>query len=325
MTRPAALALIVLLGLGAPALGLQSSLAAGCGRAACDAPPVVAAEAAMQFAERGLAQELSLAERSALQSEGATWRRARDASCGAETGAATTRCLVEETEARTRMLESGGRNRDPKAPQLRPTFVREARPGQYETDIVYPQITGTEGAAALAFNKAAHDLILGDTGLMGEFRSGGNAGAPTSNSVFYDIPYLGPRLVTVVFWLISGSGRLAHPFVGRESLVFDLQLGRGLAPEDALVDPAQAAVRIAALCRAQLAGAARVQDWRPAAAADATAVVANFRNWAPGPLALDILFDPGTVAAEASGLHTCRLDYAALLPMLKLRGPLPPG
>jgi hypothetical protein len=325
MTRLTALALIALLGLGLPVLGQRGDLASGCGVAACDEPSVAAAEVAMRFAERGLAAELSAADRSALEMEAAAWRRARDASCGAETGAAATRCLIDETEARTRMLESGGRNRDPKAPQLRPAFFREAQPGRYETDIAYPQIFGLASAATQAFDKAAHDLILADAGLMGEFRSGGGAGAPIRNSVFYDIPHLGPRLVTVVFWLVSGSGRLTHPFVARESLVFDLRLGRALTPQDVLTDPPQAARRIAALCQTQLATAARAQDWRLAANADPTVVVANFRNWAPGPLALDILFDPGTVAAEASGLHACRLDYGALLPMLKLRGPLPPG
>ena len=292
-------------------------------RALCDIPAVVAADAAMNFAERGLAQELPAADRPALAVERQAWLRARAGSCGGDAAGALARCLVAETEARTRMLDGGGHNREPRAPQLRPVFFHEARPGRYDIDIAYPQIVGASGGAEAAFNRAAHDLILGDAGLMAQFRSGG--GGVVGSAVFYDIHNLGPRLVTVVFWLISAAGRGEHPFIGRESLMFDLRQGRGVVPEDVLNAPAAAARAIAALCRTKLEAAASAEGWRLAAGADPTAIVASFRNWAPGPLAVDILFDPGTVAAEAAGVHACRIDYAAMLPLLKLKGSLPPA
>jgi uncharacterized protein YecT (DUF1311 family) len=331
MMRLSGSALATLLFLAASAHAQQAGAGEGCARARsageraiCDMPAVAAADAAMRFAERGLTQELPVADRSALLLERQAWLRARTGSCGAEAGGALMRCLIAETEARTRMLEGGGQNRDPRAPQLRPAFFHEAKPGRYDIDIAYPQIVVAKGAAEAAFNKAAHDLILGDAGLMGEFRGAGSA-ASTGNSVFYDVPYLGTRLVTVVFWLVSGSGRWEHPFIARESLAFDLQLGRPLVPDDVLNAPPEAARAIAVLCRTRLEAAARAEGWRLSPTADPTVVVANFRNWAPGPLALDILFDPGTVAPEAAGLHACRIDYAALLPFLKLKGPLPPA
>ena len=58
--------------------------------------------------------------------------------------------------------------------------------------------------------------------------------------------------------------------------------------------------------------------------ADFGQVINNFQAWAPGPFALEILFDAGTVAPASAGAHECRMDYAALLRWLTPNGPIPP-
>lgn len=324
---PVAAAALLLL---AP-VGATAAAECGRGRSAADAaicanPELAAADAATAFAATALQRELPADRRAALEIDQQAWERARAASCGDTAGSGLVRCLLAETEARRRMLAGGGRNRDRGAPRVDPVFVHEARPGRYEIEIAYPQIVGDAAPAArAAFNQAAHDLILGDAGLMNQFRSADPAtGGATGNTVFYDIHYLGPRLATIVFWLVSATGRGQHPFTARETLVFDLGRAKALGPEDVVAAPGQAVGPMSALCAKDLEAQAREQGWRPSAVGGIAAVIANFRNWAPGPFALDILFDAGSVAAVSAGPHACRLDYGALRPLLKRPGPLPP-
>jgi uncharacterized protein YecT (DUF1311 family) len=322
----ASLLLAGLLG-GSPARAQQGALSAECGlpqdaidRTICGTPALAMSDAAMAFAERELERELPTERRAALRLDQQTWVRARAGSCGDIAGEAQIGCLSAETEARRRMLTGGGVNRDRGTPSLVPAFFREAKSGRYEIDVAYPQILAPATPAQRAFNQAAHDVVLGDAALMSEFRSvplagGGEAG--TSNSAFYDIHYLGPHLATVVFWLLSGNRRMQHPFTARETLNFDFALGRQLRPDDLLIAPAKAALTIADLCRRRLSEEAQREGWK--LRADPAATIVNFRNWALGPFAIDILFDPGTIAGEAAGLHTCRLDYAELFSLLKRR------
>jgi hypothetical protein len=143
--------------------------------------------------------------------------------------------------------------------------------------------------------------------------------------VFYDIHYLGPRIATVIFWVVSGDRRWDHPFTTRETLLFDLRLGRPLRPDDVFAAPGQAAGAIGRLCKGQLAIKAQEQGWTLAAVSDPTAVVGDFRSWAPGRFSLDILFDPGWIAPVSDGMYACRLGYTELRTAVDLKSTFPPG
>jgi hypothetical protein len=201
--------------------------------------------------------------------------------------------------ARRRMLIGGGINCDRGAPQIHPSFFRDVRPGRSEIEIAYPQMLVSTTAEQQAFNKAALAMTLGDRAMMTEFRSldasRGEEG-PRTNLVFYDIHYLGSRIATVIFWVISGDRRWDHPFTTRETLLFNLRLGRPLRPNDIFAAPGQAAGAIGRLYKGQLAVDAQEQGWALAAVSDPAAVVSDFHSWAPGRFALDILFDPGWIA-----------------------------
>jgi uncharacterized protein YecT (DUF1311 family) len=314
-----------------PAAAAQQSLAGlECGRPAtpveraiCADPGLAMAHAAMTFALQGLKAELPAEQQSALLQDQQAWILAREASCGDAAGAALVRCLSAETRARERMLSGGGRNRARNAPRLQPAFFHEVRKDRYDIEVGYPQIPHPRGNGETVFDKTAHDAILGDAGLMNQYRNAEGAG-PAAHVVFYDVHYLGPRLATIVFWLVSRSRAWAHPFTARETLVFDLMLGRPLRPDDVLEAPAQAVGPIASLCKRRLEKDAAEQGWKLLPNADPAVAVANFQNWAPGPFALDILFDAGIIAPEAAGPHECRLDYPLLALNIKLKTPLPP-
>jgi hypothetical protein len=163
--------------------------------------------------------------------------------------------------------------------------------------------------------------------MMTEFRTlGASRGeeGPRTNLVFYDIHYLGPRIATVIFWVISGDRRWDHPFTTRETLLFDLRLGRPLRPDDVLTAPNQAVAAIGRLCKWQLAVDAQEQGWTLAAVSDPAAVVGDFHSWAPGGFALDILFDPGWIAPVSDGMHACRIGYAELRTAVDLKSTFPP-
>lgn len=289
-------------------------------------PKLAAADNAMTFAYRLLDRQLKGSQQTALEANQRIWARERDAGCGGFSGNARAECLLDETEARRRMLDGEGRNGRSDAPRLQPTFFHEAKPGQYEIAVAYPQIAGEHDVADATFNKIAHDLVLSDEGLMREYRGAAAAagkGAAT-HLVTYDLAYRGPRLATIVFRHISTGGALPRPFTARQTLVFDFSLARPLRPEDVLFEPARAVAPITTLCKERLEKQAAREGWALQPKADFGQIINNFQAWAPGPFALEILFDAGTVAPASAGAHECRMDYAALLRWLMPGGPIPP-
>jgi hypothetical protein len=286
-------------------------------------PKLAAAETAMSFSYRLLDRQSNGVQKAALEANQRIWQRERDAGCGDKSGKMRVECLLDETEARRRLLEGEGRNGRSDGPKVQPVFFQEAKPGQYEIAVAYPQVAEEHGIADATFNKIAHDLVLGDEGLMREYR-GGEGGGPATHLVTYDLAYLGPRLATVVFRHISTGGGLPHPFTARQTLVFDFSLGRPLRPEDMLFEPAKAVGPITGMCNDRLVREATREGWSLQPKADIAQVINNFQTWAPGPFALEILFDAGTVSPATSGAHECRIDYSALLRWLTPSGPIPP-
>ena len=281
---------------------------------------LAATETAMNFAYRLLDRQSKGAQQAALEANQRIWQRERDAGCN-DKSKMRAECLLDETEARHRLLESEGRNGRSNGPRLQPTFFHETKPGQYEIAVAYPQIADEHNMAEATFNKIAHDLVLGDDGLMREYRGG--SGALATHLVTYDLAYLGPRLATVVFRHISTGGGLPRPFTARQTLVFDFSLGRPLRPEDVLAEPAKAVGPIAGMCKDRLNKEAAQGGWSLEPKADIAQVINNFQTWALGPFALEILFDAGTVSPQATGAHECRIDYGALLRWLMPGGPIP--
>ena len=290
-------------------------------KAMCGEPRLVAAQAAMQVAYTLLWARLPAERRAALRLDQQLWLRARAVSCGDKKEGPLVHCLLDETEARGHMLAGEGRNGAADGMTLEPAFFREARKGAWEIEIAYPQLRGA-GGTTVAFNAASRDFILADKKLMAQFRTAAAGGSLAS--VSYDVIYLDRHFATVVFWIVSTAPGWVHPFIARESLAFDLSLGRPLSPADLILAPGRAVAAIASMCRGLLEHQARQGGWEFAPRADALPVVDDFRNWAPGALALDVLFDPGSLPAYAAGPRACRLDYSSITRWLKRDGPLPP-
>ncbi|HEV2302433.1 MAG TPA: lysozyme inhibitor LprI family protein [Stellaceae bacterium] len=327
--RPIIAALILAASVGAAAPGRAAEpIAAECRqirepveREICGEPRLVTAEAAMQIAYSLLRARMPAARRAGLRLDQQVWLRARAASCADKAASSLVHCLLDETEARRHMLAGEGRNGAAAGPALEPAFFREVSRGAYEIEIAYPQLPGAGGPVA-AFNAVAHDFILADGKLMAQFRTA--AAGSSLASVSYDVIYFDAHLVTVVFWIVSTAPGWTHPFTARESLAFDLSRGRPLSPRDVVLAPDRAVVAIAAQCRSLIEDEARQGGWSLAARGDPLPVVDDFRNWAPGPFALDVLFDPGSLQGYAAGPRTCRLDYGSIAQWLRRGGPLPP-
>lgn len=287
---------------------------------------LAAADTAMTFAYRLLARQFNGLQKSALEANQRIWARERDAGCGDKSGLRRAECLLDETEARRRLLDGEGRNGRSEGPKLQPTFFHEVKSGRYEIAVAYPQIASEHDIADATFNKVARDLVIGDEGLMREYRGGTGEGGkgPATHMVTYDLAFAGPRLASIVFRHISTGGGLPHPFTARQTLVFDFSLARPLRPEDILFEPAKAVGPIAGLCKERLEKEAAREGWALQPKPDVLQVVNNFQAWAPGPFALEILFDAGAIAPASVGAHECRIDYAALLRWLIPRGPIPP-
>src|SRR5437763_4879580 len=118
---------------------------------------LAAADNAMTFAYRLLDRQLKGTQQAALQANQRIWARERDTGCSDKSGPRRAECLLDETEARRRMLDGDGRNGRSEGSRLQPTFFHEAKPGQYEIAVAYPQIANEHDVADATFNKIAHD------------------------------------------------------------------------------------------------------------------------------------------------------------------------
>ena len=69
------------------------------------------------------------------------------------------------------------------------------------------------------------------------------------------------------------------------------------------------------------AAQAKKQGWELFPDADFASVVRDIKSWAPGKDAVEILFDPYSVAPYAAGSHEWTVSYRELTTLLKPDGP----
>ena len=290
-------------------------------RAVCADPSLKVADSAMAKAYAALHALLPPAQRPALLDDQREWLGMRDAACR-EKGPDLAQCVLEQTEARRRFLDGETAGGNPGAPKLLPTFYREAG-AHYKITVQYPQILGSAGRAATAFNALSRKLAFG----------GGPAGADAFRTdealpagepkAFYDagyeITYLDAHLASVVFSIGTYEGG-AHPNGESTGLLFDFDHARSLALADFLANPTEAVPAIAAQCARQ----ANDEDWGVFENADFAAVVGVVSSWLIDKDGAAILFNPYSVTPYVAGPHQCRIPYSELQRWLKPGSPLPP-
>ena len=265
-----------------------------------------------------LAGTLPPAQQTELRRDQRQWVTARDGACAEAKEPALAACLRGETERRRRFLAGEGANGAAGAPPLLPVYFHEAKKGAYEIDVAYPAFAPPAGAA---FNRAAHDAVLGKDALADYRQDKPNKFNGSSNFYrgTYDTTYLAPHLVSVTFQLAGYAGG-AHPNNWRIGLLWDPASDRPLALGDVLADPATAVPAVSALCKVQ----GEKQDWGLFDNPDFAAVVQDAKSWAIDKDGVTIMFDPYSVAPYVAGPHDCRLSFAELKDWLKPGGPLPP-
>ena len=294
-------------------------------KAICGNAELAAADKAMAQAYAALRAQLAPEQQKALLADQRRWITRRQAACGDKSEEALAQCLLAQTDARRRFFAGESPNGAPGAPRIVPGVFHETRKGHYEISIEYPQMLTPRGPTATAFERAAHAIAFGKDAVS-EYR---NMEAPTIAGTenfydaAYDVTYVDPRLVSMVFGISTFTGG-AHPNSARIGLLFDLGHGRALRLADLLADPATAVAAIAEKCKAQIEAEAAKDGWEPFDNADFAAVVREAESWAADKNGVDIMFDPYSVAAYAVGPRDCRLSYAELAPWLKPGGPLPP-
>ncbi|MBV9587549.1 MAG: DUF4163 domain-containing protein [Alphaproteobacteria bacterium] len=294
-------------------------------QAICNHPELATADKTMAEAYAALRAQLPPEQQKALLSDQRRWVTRRTTACGDKTDEPLAQCLLAQTEARRRFLAGEGPNGAAGAARIVPALFHEARKGRYEISIEYPQVLTPRGAAATAFEQAARAIAFGKNAVK-EYREMERpmaAGAENYYDVTYEVTYLDPRLVSLVFTMDTYSGG-AHPNSTRAALLFDWDKARALSLADILMDPKTAVPEIAATCRSQLEAQAKEEGWELFDNADVGAVVGEAANWAADKDGILILFNPYSVAAYVVGPRECRLTYADMKHWLKPGGSLPP-
>ena len=290
-------------------------------QAICGNPELAVIDKTMAQAYADLSAQRPPEQQQALLADQRRWITRRTAACSDKSDDSLVKCLVAQTEARRRFLAGEDPNGATGSPRIVPGLFHEARKGRYEISIEYPQMLTPRGAAAEAFERAAHDIVFGKD-VVKEYREMERpmaAGAENFYEAGYKVTYADPRLVSVVFNIGTYTGG-AHPNSGRSSLIFDLAAGRRLVLADLVASPEQPIEEVSRRCRAK----AEKEDWGLFGDPDFPAVVKDVGSWAVEKDGIMILFDPYAVAPYAAGSHECRLSYAELAPLLKPDGLLPP-
>src|SRR5258707_11503472 len=136
-----------------------------------------------------------------------------------------------------------------------PAMFHETRKGRYEISIEYPEILTPRGPEATAFNRAARAIAFGKDAVS-EYREMERpmaAGAENFYDVDYTIPYLDPRLASVVFTISTFTGG-AHPNSARVALLFDLSGGPAVRVARFFAHPQQAGPGKSPDCEAPFGG-----------------------------------------------------------------------
>jgi uncharacterized protein YecT (DUF1311 family) len=290
-------------------------------KAICGNAELAAADKAMAQAYAALRGQLPPEQQKTLLADQRRWITRRQAACGDKSKDTLARCLLSQTDARRRFFAGESPNGALGAPRIVPGVFHETRKGRYEISIEYPQMLTPRGPAAAAFERAAYAIAFGKDAVSDyrDMEAPMTAGLENFYDAGYDIAYVDPHLVSVVFSIGTYTGG-AHPNSGRTSLIFDLTAGRELTLSDLVADPQRAVDEISSRCRAQ----AEKDDWGLFDDPDFPTVVKGVTSWAPDKDGILILFDPYSVTPYAAGPHECRLNYAELGPLLKPGGPLPP-
>lgn len=294
-------------------------------QAICGNAELGAADKVMAEAYAVLRAKLPPDQQKALLADQRRWVTRRTAACGDKADEALAQCLLAQTEARRRFLAGEGPNGAAGAARIVPALFHEARKGRYEISIEYPQVLTPRGQAATAFERAAHAIAFGKDAVK-EYREMDRpmaTGAENYYEATYDVTYVDPRVVSLIFTIDTFSGG-AHPNMVRIGLLFDWDKGRALQLSDLLADPKPAVAEISKMCRVQLEAQAKQEGWELFDNADVAAVVGAAENWAADKTGVEILFDPYSVAAYVVGPRECRLSYADVKGLLKPGAPLPP-
>jgi len=293
--------------------------------AICSNAELAAADKAMGRAYATLRAQLPPEQQKALLADQRRWVTRRTAACGDKSDDALAQCLLAQTDARRRFLGGEGPNGAAGVPRIVPALFHEARKGRYEISIEYPQVLAPRGPAAAAFERVARAIAFGKDAVKEyrEMEPPMAAGAENYYDATYNVTYLDPRLVSVIFTIGTYTGG-AHPNSTRAALLFEWDKARALRLADILADPKQAVAAIAMMCKAQLEAQAKQEGWELFDNADVAGVVGETANWAADKDGVEILFDPYSVAAYVVGPRECRLSYTEVKDLLEPGGPLPP-
>ncbi|MBV9015844.1 MAG: DUF4163 domain-containing protein, partial [Alphaproteobacteria bacterium] len=200
-------------------------------QAICNHPELAAADKTMAEAYAALRAQLPPEQQKALLSDQRRWVTRRTTACGDKTDEPLAQCLLAQTEARRRFLAGEGPNGAAGAARIVPALFHEARKGRYEISIEYPQVLTPRGAAATAFEQAARAIAFGKNAVK-EYREMERpmaAGAENYYDATYEVTYLDPRLVSLVFTMDTYSGG-AHPNSTRAAAAVRLGQGAGSKP-----------------------------------------------------------------------------------------------
>jgi hypothetical protein len=207
------------------------------------------------------------------------------------------------------------------------TIKQTSKKPNYEIDVIYPQVSGPNAAAAAAFDHQVEALVQKE---VTEFKKGVEDPDPADNSdqpgssfsIGYLVTVATPELISVSLLMGEYSAGAAHPNSYSVSISYDIKAGKQLRLSDLFATGKPYLQTISKTCIAQLKkklGEGADPEWLDKGAGPKAE---NYKNWNLTTTGLEITFDSYQVAAYAFGGQVLFIQYTDLKPMIKVDGPL---
>ncbi|HEY6332977.1 MAG TPA: DUF3298 domain-containing protein [Blastocatellia bacterium] len=206
------------------------------------------------------------------------------------------------------------------------TLNQSYKKPSYAVDLDYPQITGSNPAAA-AFDRQVEALVQKK---LAEFKKqvagagGDDSGDQTGSSfsVGYTIEAATPDLISVQLGVGEFYSGAAHPNGYSVTINYDLKSGKEIALKDLFTAGSPYLQTISKICMAKLKNKLGSDSDAQWILGGAGPKAENYKSWNVTTTGLEITFDAYQVAAYAFGSQEVFIQYSDLKSIIKTDGPL---
>jgi len=287
----------------------------------CNSVAAMAADHELESSYSGLQKKISPSQKKALKESQIAWLQDRDVSCSSQRDEELVlKCLILQTEARSRFLQGKPDAGSGVSGQLMPFFVFKPKSNRQAQILVESvKFSPAVGSGEEKFNEEVEKFLqqnASDSEVMGE------AGGRFFVLVHTEITYASPKFISVRMSYENYLGQ-AHPFRFQSNINVDLRQGRLLTLDD--IVERSATQTIYQFCKAYISQEKRQRDIaanQPVTDEninldEVASFAADLRAWSFDGTTAIIGFPSNAFGGYGECDCDCRIPYSKLFPLKK--------